>query len=258
MSTHAQHPVSWWIQFEEASDHLDAAVVTEALADAILPKIESTLLRREAQIAAEVVSRHLNRPASEELTLRSTQAVDRLVATAQRLSERGDSDEPAPAELGALGHVLTGHYAQGAAQAEPYVGTEPLAKAFVAALSVERIDGALTLRLLRDGQEPAMAVRAGLAMGRYAWWPSWLLKEVSERALAGTLDEETIHGLDECAYASLSPVQVNLARKLLHGDEAFLDTSARRLADLGHEDAAVKLREGDLAAVALAARLVSQ
>jgi len=92
-------------------------------------------------------------------------------------------------------------------------------------------------------------------VGQYSWWPSWLLRIVTERALTGTLDEETVAALDKCAYAELTPLQANLARKLLAGNEALLDTAAQRLVGLGEPAAAARLREGDIAAVALAARL---
>ena len=45
-----------------------------------------------------------------------------------------------------------------------------------------------------------------------------------------------------------------MAARLLNGDAAVIDRSAERLEALGEAGAAVKLREGDLTAVALAAR----
>ena len=62
--------------------------------------------------------------------------------------------------------------------------------------------------------------------------------------------------LDRCAYASLSPAQARLARRLLGGDAGLSTTAAERLEALGERDAAGRLRDGDLNAVALAARLV--
>jgi hypothetical protein len=79
---------------------------------------------------------------------------------------------------------------------------------------------------------------------------------VTERALAGTLDDATVHALDRCAYAELSPLQARLARRLLEGDTDMINTSAARLEALGEKEAAGRLRDGDLNAVALAARLV--
>ncbi|MBB4742898.1 hypothetical protein BJY16_006357 [Actinoplanes octamycinicus] len=230
--------------------------MTEALADVIIPRIGSPLLRREAQIATEIMVRYLNKPASPELAERAGQAVDRLLATVHRLNERSTTDEPAAAEAEALCLVLTGRWAEAAAGVEPYVGTTALLKAFVAALLLDRLDGPLTMRLLEAGQSPAMAVRSGRAIGKYGWWPSWLLKVVTSRALAGTLDEETISALDRCAYAELSPAQARVAQRLLNGDQALIAASAQRLETYGEAGAATRLREGDLSAVALAARLI--
>jgi len=47
-----------------------------------------------------------------------------------------------------------------------------------------------------------------------------------------------------------------MARRLLNGDQMLIDASAFRLEGLGEPRAATKLREGDLTAVALAARLI--
>jgi hypothetical protein len=252
----AGHPASWWAQFAEVSDKFDAALVTEGLSDLIIPKIESPLLRREAELAAEVVVRALNRPASEELAGRAVKATERLVATVDRLEERSTADDAKTSEAMALCHALQGRWADAAAEVEHAVGTVELMKTFVAALKLERFDMALTLRLLKAGQGPETAVQSGLAVGRYSWWPTWLLKIVTERALAGGLDEETIRALDRCAYAELSPAQARVARRLLTGDEMMIDASADRLESLGEPEAARKLREGDLTAVALAARLI--
>lgn len=250
------HSAEWWAQFLSVSDKFDAASVTEGLSDAITPKIPSPLLRREAEIAAEVVVLHLNKPQSEELTARAIKAVHRLVATVERLTERATGEESGTDAAYALCHALDGRWAEGAAAAEPLVGTQTLLMAFVKALRLERFDNALTVRLLRAGQSPKIAVQAGLVVGKYAWWPTWLLKIVTERALAGTLDEETITALDQCAYAELSPAQSRMARRLLDGDATLIDGTALRLETLGEPEAAAKLREGDLTAVALAARLI--
>jgi hypothetical protein len=253
---HPRHPASWWAQFHEISDKLDAASLTEALTDVIAFQIASPLLRREAETAIDVVIRHLNKQSSPELAERAAKAVERLAATVERLSERTTKDDAGTTEAYALCHVLQGRWAEAAAEAEPVVGTVPLLRAFVSALRLERFDDALALRLMRAGQGPAVAVRSGLAVGKYGWWPTWLLTIVTERALAGTLDSETITALDKCAYAELSPAQARLAKKLLSGDPALVEASAHRLESLGEPDAADKLREGDLTAVALAARLI--
>jgi hypothetical protein len=252
-----RHSAGWWAQFADASDKFDAALVTEGLSDEIIPKIESPLLRREAETAAEVVVRHLNKPASPELADRATKATARLVATVQRIAERTTADDDdGLAELRALCDVLEGRWAEAAAGMEAVVGVQPLLRVFVNALRLERFDPALTLRLLASGQAPDMAVRSGLAIGKYGWWPSWLLKVVTERALAGVLDEAFIAALDQCAYADLSPAQARVAGRLINGDEMLIDASAHRLEAMGEPKAAAKLREGDLTAVALAARLI--
>lgn len=253
---HPGHPASWWAQFAEASERFDCATVTEGLAEVITPKIPSPLLRREAEIAAEVVVRYLNKTSSPELQERSAKARARLVATVERLAERATGDDAGISEARALCHVLEGRIAEGAAEIEPVVGTVELLKAFVAALRLERFDKGLTMRLLKAGQRPEQAVQAGLAVGKYGWWPTWLLKIVTERALAGTLDRDTITALDQCAYADLSPAQSRVARRLLTGDDMLIDASAHRLEALGEVEAATKLREGDLTAVALAARMI--
>nr|WP_296069009.1 hypothetical protein [uncultured Actinoplanes sp.] len=250
------HPASWWAQFPEISENFDPAVVTEALSDLIIPLIASPLLRREAEIAAEIGVRALNRPASEELAARARKAADRLAATVRRLAERSTAEDSGIDQALALCHVLEGRFAEAAAAIEPAAGAVPLMQAFVSALRLERFDTGLTVRLLEAGQRPDLAVRSGLAIGRYGWWPTWLLKIVTERALAGDLDESMISALDRCAYAELSPAQARVARRLLSGDEMMIDASADRLESLGEPDAARKLRAGDPAAVALAARLI--
>jgi hypothetical protein len=250
------HPAAWWAQFSEVSDRFDLAMVTEGMSDLIIPKIGSPLLRREAELAADVVVRSLNKPSSEELAVRARQGTDRLVTTVRRLQERSISDDTNLSEAWALCHALEGHYDEAAAELEPVVGTVPLMKAFVAALRLERFDMALALRLLKAGQRPELAVRSGLAAGKYNWWPTWLLTIVTERALLGELDQATITALDRCAYAELSPAQARVARRLLNGDEMMIDASADRLEAFGERDTARRLREGDLSAVALAARLI--
>src|SRR4051812_75299 len=86
------HPAEWWEQFREVSEKLDVATLTEKLADEIIPKITSPLLRREAEIAADVVVRHLNRMQSEELADRALRSAPRLEATLNRLGERSSND----------------------------------------------------------------------------------------------------------------------------------------------------------------------
>ena len=253
---HRGHTASWWAQFPGVSEKFDAAIVTEGISDLIIPKIPSPLLRREAEIAADVVVRHLAKPSSPELAERAEKQIERLVATVERLAERSTGEDAGTDEAYVVCHALEGRWAEAAAEAEPFVGTQPLLKVFVGALRLEFFDPALTVRLLRAGAGPAAAVQVGLRVGKYGWWPTWLLKIVTERALAGTLDDETITALDRCAYAELSPAQAKMARRLLNGENAVVDASVHRLEALGEAAAAAKLREGDLTAVALAARLI--
>jgi hypothetical protein len=255
-TTGPRHPAAWWAQFRDLSERFDAAVVTEGMADLIIPKIGSPLLRREAEIATEVTVRHLNKATSSELAERATKATARLIATVERLDERATGADLTTTEAVTLCDLLRGRYPEAASAAEPFVGTLPLLQIFVGALRLERFDADLTMRLIRAGQKPAMAVESGLAIGRYGWWPDWLLRVVTDRALAGTLDAATIGALDRCAYAELSPFQARIAAKLLGGDVAMIDAAAQRLEDLDEPGAAARLREGDLTAVALAARLI--
>ncbi|GAB1691252.1 hypothetical protein [Krasilnikovia sp. M28-CT-15] len=250
-----RHPESWWAQFPDASERFDTASAVDGLGELILPHIPSPLLRREAEIATDIVVRRLVRPNSPEAAERADTALSRFGATLDRLAERS-TGTGSIAEALALREALQGRCPAAAAACEPYVGTGKLAKVFLAALRLEYFDIPLALRLLNGGQEPAQAVRSGRLIGRYSWWPAWLLNVVTERALAGTLDEETIIALDTCAYASLSPAQARLARHLLAGDPRLIGTAVQRLEVLGEADAAARLLDGDLKAVALAARLM--
>jgi hypothetical protein len=249
------HDASWWAQFPDVSERFDAALLVEGLAELIEPKVHAPLLRREVKIASDVVVRYLNRPQSAELAERATEAVRRLTETLERIDERS-SGAVSTVEAAALCLALAGRHAEAAAKAEPFVGTAPLQRVFVTSLRLERFDIPLALRMLDGGQAPQRAVDTAILVGRYSWWPSWLLRIVTERALADTLDQETIAALDRCAYAELSPAQARLARRLLGGDTGLIAASAERLEALGEHDAAVRLRDGDLNAVAIAARLV--
>ncbi|MCU7726975.1 hypothetical protein ODJ79_24880 [Actinoplanes sp. KI2] len=253
---HGGHPASWWQQFQALSAHFDLAIVTEGITDLVIPKIPSPLLRREAELAADLVVRHLAKTASLELAERAEKQLDRLMATLERLAERSTSDDSGIVETNVACQALAGDAAEAAAEAEPMVGTSPLLKVFVSAMRLERFDTSLAVRLLRAGHAPAEAVRAGLIVGKYLWWPTWLLKTVTERALARSLDVETMQALDRSAFAKLTPIQARMARRLLNGEETLIEASARRLEALGEESAAALLREGDLGAIALAARLI--
>ncbi|BCY12594.1 hypothetical protein [Actinoplanes sp. L3-i22] len=250
-----RHPASWWGQFQQASEKFDLAILTESLGYEIVPKIASPLLRREAEIGLDVMIRHRNKPASEELADRATKGVERLIATVDRLEERSH-DGFELREVRALIHLLEGKVGDAGHEAEGFVKTQAILRCFVGALRLERFDTNLAVKLLAAGQDPSMALQSGQVIGKYAWWPSWLLKVVTERAMAGELDQQTVTALDRCAYAELSPAQARIARRLLEGEESLIDASAVRLEGLGEADAALKLRNGDLTTVALAARLI--
>lgn len=255
VSGHSSHPAEWWAQFPEASDRFDAAIVVDGLGDLLVRRITAPLLRQEAKLATDVVVRWLNKPASKELETWAHAAAVRLSDTLRRFGERATTTASTE-EAEVLALALHGKHAEAAAAAEPIVGTMPLMRLFVTALRLEYFDIPLALRLLDGGQTPEQAIRSGFLIGKYGWWPSWLLRVVTERALAGTLDATTIHALEQCAYAELTPFQARLARRLLDGETELIATAAQRLEGLGEPNAAERLRKGDLDAVALAARLV--
>jgi hypothetical protein len=250
------HPEHWWAQFAEASDRFDAAVVVEGLGELIASRMGNPLLRREVQLATETVVRHLQRPTNPDLADDAAVVADRLTRTIERINSRSLSDS-ATGEAAVMDDALHGRYAAAATAAEALVGTAPLRKLFVRALRLERFDSSLAIRLLDLGRDPADAVRSGALVGQYLWWPAWLLKIITERAVAGTLDQGVITALDNCAYASLTPPQAHLARKLLGGDHRLIGVAAQRLETLGEPDAAERLRQGDLDTVALAVRLMT-
>lgn len=250
------HPEQWWAEFMGISDRFDTAYVVEELADLLLPRIGMPLLRREAEISTATVVRHLARPGNSELAELAESAATRLARSVDRIAERSMNPDDTTAAA-VLCQILRGRYAAAAAAAEPIVGSAALCKVFVTGLRLEHFDLQLTLRLLKGGQSVSEAVRSGCLVGRYRWWPSWLQQIIAERAAAGTLDEDTIAALDNCAYASLSPLQVRLARKLLAGDSVLIASAAHRLEGMGERDAADRLRRGDLNTVALASRLMS-
>lgn len=255
MEASEQHPASWWAQFTDAADRLDEAYLVGGLSDLLTARIAAPLLRQEAKVAADVVVRHLNRPAAEELAVWAAAAATRLANTLDRFAERSTGTALID-DAAALSLALHGRYAEAAAAAEPLVGRAPVLRLFLTALRLEYFDIPLTVRLIEGGQSPARAIRSGFLVGKYNWWPSWLLRVVTERALAGTLDAEVIAALEQCAYADLTPFQARLARRLLGGEADLIATAAQRLQDMGEAGAAARLRDGDLNAVALAARLV--
>lgn len=249
------HAAQWWAQFPEASERFDAAYLVDGLSDLLIPRITAPLLRQEARLAADVVVRHLNKPASAELAGLAAAAATRLATTLDRFAERSTATASTD-EAQALSLALRGRYAEAAEAAEPLVGGPPLLRLFVTSLRLEYFDIPLALRLIEGGQSPEQAIRSGFLIGKYHWWPSWLVRVVTQRALAGTLDTDVIAALEQCAYADLTPYQARLARRLLDGESDLVATVAQRLQDLGKDDAAARLRDGDLNAVALAARLV--
>jgi hypothetical protein len=252
----ASHSEQWWARFLQESEKFDEPYLVEALGDLIAPRILAPLLRREVELATGVVVRSLERPANAELAGQATAAGARLVTTIERITERSTNTAGLD-EAGVMSLALAGRYPAAAAAAEPVVGAAPLMTLFVTALRLEKFDIPLTMRLLDAGQSPEQAMRSGRLIGRYRWWPAWLLRVTTERALAGTLDEDFIAALDNCAYASLSSLQAHLARRLLSGDQKLIADAARRLEGLGEHDVAGKLLAGDLNTVALAARLMS-
>jgi hypothetical protein len=249
------HPETWWAAFPATSPRFDPAYLVDGLGDLITRKIAAPLLRQEVTIATDMVVRALNRPGNAELAGLAAAAADRLTGTLARFAERS-TGSISTVEAAAMEHALHGRYARAAAEAEPFVGTVPLLRLFLTSLRLERFDIPLALRLLEAGRDPDEAVRSGLLIGRYSWWPAWLLHVVTERALAGTLDDGTVAALDRLAYAELSPFQARLARRLLSGETGLIEAAAERLEGLGEPEAAERLRDGDLTAVALAARLV--
>jgi hypothetical protein len=251
-----RHAASWWAQFEECGERLDAALLTDALSDVITPAIPGMLLRREAEIATDAVLRHLNRPGSAEAAEHARKVTARLVATVGRITERATGDDAGTAEAYAHCLVLQGRWAEAAAEIEPLAGTMPVVKAFVSALRLDGFGTELAVRLLKAGQAPAASVQACLAVGQYSWWPDWLLKIVTERVLAGTVDAKTIQALQQCAFAELSPSQARMAKRLFDAEPKLVEATAARLENLGEHPAARLLRAGDLGTVAFAARLI--
>ncbi|MFF5288833.1 hypothetical protein [Paractinoplanes globisporus] len=251
----ARHPATWWAEFQQHAEQFDLASVTETLLENILPRIPSMLLRREAEIAGETVMRHLNKPASPELAERAGQATDRLVATVERIAERSLGGART-IEAYAICRLLRGEWAAAAAATEPVVGTLRLIQAVVAALRLNTFGSDLAVRLLKAGHAPAAAILAGRTIGRYSWWPDWMQSIVIDRAVAGALDEEVVAALQTCAFASLSPAQARMAKRLIAAEATLVEATAYRLEALGEHPAAHKLRRGDLDTVAFAARLI--
>jgi hypothetical protein len=250
------HPASWWAEFELSCDTFDVASVTEELTDVLLSGIPSLLLRREAEMAAGTVLRHLNKPASPELAERAGTAVTRLTATVARINERSLGDDAGTTAATTLCQVLRGEWAQAAAVAEPLIGSTKLIRAFVEALHLDSFGADLALQLLNAGHSPATAVHSSVALARYSWWPAWLRGIVTERVLTGTLDDDVITALKQCAYAGLTPSQARMAKRLINAEPQLVEATASRLEALGEHLTAGRLRLGDVTTVAFAARLI--
>ncbi|GLY02975.1 MULTISPECIES: hypothetical protein [Actinoplanes] len=252
----SSHDGEWWGQFETATGQFDAAILTTGLTEMMLPKILARLLQREADIAADMAIAYHNKPGSDALQDRHEKAGERLRETIDRLRSR-DVDPDTLIEAEAVWLVIDGQYAAAAAAAEPWLGTLPLLRVFVSALRMEHLDINVTAQLLNSGATPAEAIHVGKIIGKYGWWPDWMRELVLERAMADTLDDALIAALDLCAFATLRPTQARLARSLLRGDQAATNRAVRTLQAIGETATAERLRDGDLTAVAFAARFAS-
>jgi hypothetical protein len=253
MTQPAPHTPEWWDGLLSVCGPFDDAVATERLAELILPRIPHRLLRREADMALNRVVLYLIKRTPD------------LKATAQKVTERlevllikrkrEDGDEPGVIEGEALCRLMRQEYGAAAAAAERTVGMEKLLHAIFASLRSTTLHTTFTIELLKRGQEPEPAVRAGLALGTYRWWPDWLRSVAADLALRGQLDKDIITALDRCAFAELNPIQAKMARKLIDGDPELAGVAASRLISLGKADAAAALLRGDLEAIAMASKL---
>ncbi|GAA2710952.1 hypothetical protein [Actinoplanes palleronii] len=250
------HDVGWWEQFESASGRFDAAILTTGLTELLLPKITSQLLQREAIIAADIAIMYRNKPNSEGLRDRYDAAAHRLRETIGRLADR-DIERTTLLEAEAVSWVIDGDFAHAAAEIEARVGTVVLLRVFVAALRVAHLDVNVTAQLLNGGRTPAESIYAGKILGKYGYWPDWLHNLVVEHAMAGTLTDEFVAALDLCAFATLRSTQARLARQLLRQEPEAINNAARTLETIGEIEIAARLREGDMGAVAFAARFAS-
>jgi hypothetical protein len=249
----APHGPEWWDRLMHASGPFDDAVATERLAELILPRIPHRMMRREAELAVNRVVWYLIKQ-TPDLRATATRVTERLEALLLRRRDR-DNDGPGVAEGEAICQLLRQRYGQAAASAEPTVGLEKLLHAIFASVRSTNLHIAFTIDLLKRGQEPEQAIRSGLALGVYRWWPGWLRTAATELAVAGRLDEEAITALDRCAFAELNPLQARMARKLMSGDSDLASQAASRLVSLGKPDAAQALLRGDLEAIAMASKL---
>ncbi|MDR7273756.1 hypothetical protein [Catenuloplanes atrovinosus] len=253
MEEGAAHPVEWWAELLAASAQFDAPYFVEELTTALAPRITNPLVRREIELAAATVNRHLLRPLDEYLADDAQAARQRLRNTLDRV----DADSTRLTEAWVINAAVGGDYPGAAAGAEPLLGAQPTLLLAMTALRLERFDTELAVNLLAAGRSPEEAIRYGGLVGRYAWWPKWLLEIGARRAMDGTLNEGVITALDACAFAKLTAAQTHIARKLLSGDERALRTAAEHLDTIGEATAAEELRNGDLTPVALAAKMMT-
>jgi hypothetical protein len=247
------HPPEWWDGLLRASGPFDDAVATERLAELILPQIPNRMLRREAELAVNRVVWYLIKPTPDrrDTALKVTERLETLLG---RRRDHG-GDEPGVSEGEAVCRLLRQQYGAAAAAAEATVGVDKLLHAIFASVRSSTLNTAFTIELLKRGQDPESALRAGVALGTYRWWPEWLRRVATDLALAGRLDEDTITALDRCAFAELNPLQARMARRLLDGDANLAGQAASRLISLGKAEVAAALLRGDIEAIGIASKL---
>ncbi|GIJ57806.1 hypothetical protein [Virgisporangium aurantiacum] len=248
------HSPEWWDGLLHYCGDFDSAVATERLAELILPRIPQRMLRREADLALTRVVSSLIRP-TPELQAAALKVTERLETLLIKRRDLGQDDEPGVRESRAICHLMRQRYGAAAADAEASVGMDKLLHAIFASLRSSTLHTAFTIELLKRGQDPEQAVRAGRALGTYRWWPDWLRSVATDLALQGRLDSEIITSLDRSAFAELNVLQARMARKLIDGDTELAGVAASRLVSIGKPDVAAALLRGDLEAIAMASKL---
>lgn len=253
MTQPTPHPPEWWDRLLSACGPFDDAVATERLAELILPQISRRMMRREAELAVNRVVWSLIQQ-TPELRATALKVTERLEVLLLRRRNQGDEEDGVSGGE-AICRLLRQQYGEAVAAAEAAVGMEKLLHAIFASVRSSTLHVPFTVELLKRGQEPEPAIRAGLALGVYRWWPTWLRTVATDLALAGRLDEETITALDRVGFAELNPAQAKMARKLIAGDAGLASVAASRLMSLGKADAAAALLQGDIEAIAIASKL---
>ncbi len=254
MTQPISHPAEWWDGLLLACGPFDDAVATERLAELILPQIPRRMMRREAELAVNRVVWYLIKQ-TPDLRTTALKVTERLEVLFTRRRNQGDDDETGVRAGDAICRLLRQQYGHAAAVAEATVGLEKLLLAMFASVRSSTLHTAFTVELLKRGQDPEPAIRAGLALGTYRWWPAWLRTVATDLAVAGRLDDESIMALDRAAFAELNPIQARMARKLIAGDPELAGVAASRLMSLGKADAAAALLQGDIEAIAMASKL---